>query len=182
MAFRFEQLTLKSQEAVQQRPIAGPRPGTPTDRADAPAGGALDADQQVVRSLLTQLGVNPAQIFKAAEEGLNALPKVSGGETDHQPGAEPGSRNRSDRGRADERSVCLGRALAAGSLKVKSRAKTLLEALGIVEKDVLQALQKVRGGQSVTDQSPEDKYQALEAYGRDLVELAEGQDGPGHRP
>jgi ATP-dependent Clp protease ATP-binding subunit ClpB len=38
----------------------------------------------------------------------------------------------------------------------------------------LQSLQKVRGGQRVTDQSPEDKYQALERYGRDLVELAKG--------
>ena len=57
-------------------------------------------------------------------------------------------------------------------VKVKSRAQTLLEALGITEKEVLQALQKVRGGQRVTDQNPEDKYQALERYGRDLVELA----------
>ena len=57
-------------------------------------------------------------------------------------------------------------------LKVKSRAQTLLEALGITEKEVLQSLQKVRGGQRVTDQNPEDKYQALERYGRDLVELA----------
>ena len=47
--------------------------------------------------------------------------------------------------------------------KVKSRAQELLGALGITEKDVLQALQKVRGGQRVTDQNPEDKYQALES-------------------
>ena len=67
--------------------------------------------------------------------------------------------------------------------KVKSKAQELLEALGVTEKEVLQALQKVRGGQRVTDQNPEDKYQALEKYGRDLVELArQGQDGPGHRP
>ena len=57
-------------------------------------------------------------------------------------------------------------------LKVKSRAQTLLDALGIGEKEVLAALQKVRGGQRVTDQNPEDKYQALERYGRDLVDLA----------
>ena len=56
--------------------------------------------------------------------------------------------------------------------KVKSKAKDLLDALGLNEKDVLQALQKVRGGQRVTDQNPDDKYQALEKYGRDLVELA----------
>jgi len=42
----------------------------------------------------------------------------------------------------------------------------------VTEKDVLQALQKVRGGQRVTDQNPDDKYQALEKYGRDLVEAA----------
>ncbi len=48
----------------------------------------------------------------------------------------------------------------------------MLEALGINEKEVLQSLQKIRGGQRVSDQNPEDKYQSLERYGRDLVELA----------
>ena len=62
--------------------------------------------------------------------------------------------------------------LLLGLAKVKTRAQALLGALGISEKEVLQALQKVRGGQRVTDQTPEDKYQALERYGRDLVELA----------
>src|SRR5262249_13372079 len=62
--------------------------------------------------------------------------------------------------------------LLLGLAKVKTRAQTLLGALGIGEKEVLSALQKVRGGQRGTDQTPEDKYQALERYGRDLVELA----------
>ena len=132
-----------------------------------------DPDQQVVRSLLTQLGVNPAQILKAAEEGLNALPKVTGGEPTHRPRAQPGPRRRAGRGRPDEGPVRLGRAPAARPGR-RSRAgpRTLLDALGITEKEVLQALQKVRGGQRVTDQNPDDKYQALERYGRDLVELA----------
>ena len=62
--------------------------------------------------------------------------------------------------------------LLLGLVKVKSRAQQLLDALGVNEKEILQALQKVRGGQTVTDQNPDDKYQALERYGRDLVELA----------
>ena len=62
--------------------------------------------------------------------------------------------------------------LLLGLTKVKSKAQDLLSALGVTEKEVLQSLQKVRGGQQVTDQNPEDKYQALEKYGRDLVELA----------
>ena len=62
--------------------------------------------------------------------------------------------------------------LLLGLVKVKSKAQQLLDALGVNEKEILQALQKVRGGQTVTDQNPDDKYQALERYGRDLVELA----------
>ena len=48
-------------------------------------------------------------------------------------------------------------------MKVKSKAQQLLDALGVNEKEILQALQKVRGGQTVTDQNPDDKYQALDA-------------------
>ena len=72
--------------------------------------------------------------------------------------------------------------LLLGLVKVKSKAQQLLDALGVSEKEILQALQKVRGGQTVTDQNPDDKYQALERYGRDLRRLAQqGQDGPGNR-
>ena len=52
--------------------------------------------------------------------------------------------------------------LLLGLVKVKSKAQQLLDALGVSEKDILQALQKVRGGQTVTDQNPDEKYQALE--------------------
>ena len=48
---------------------------------------------------------------------------------------------------------------------------------------LLEALAEVRGSQRVTDQTPEDKYQALEKYGRDLTEAAaRRQARPGHRP
>ena len=47
--------------------------------------------------------------------------------------------------------------LLLGLVKVKSKAQQLLDALGVSEKEILQALQKVRGGQTVTDQNPEDK-------------------------
>jgi ATP-dependent Clp protease ATP-binding subunit ClpB len=172
MAFRFDQLTLKSQEAVQQaQSLARERSHQRLEPMHLLAG-LLHPDQQVVRSLLNQFGVNPAQILKAAEEGLNSLPRVTGGEPTISPelnqilesaGAEAE--------RMKDQYISVEHLLLA-ILKVKSRARTLLEALGITEKDLLQALQKIRGGQSVTDPNPEDKYQALERYGRDLVELA----------
>jgi len=172
MPFRFDQLTLKSQEAVQQaQSLAKERSHQRLEPMHLLAA-LLDPEQQVVRSLLTQLGVNPAQILKAAEEGLGALPKVSGGETTMSPDLNQVFETSSaEAERMKDQYVSVEHLLLA-LLKVKSRAQTLLDALGIGEKEVLAALQKIRGGQRVTDQSPEDKYQALERYGRDLVELA----------
>src|SRR5438477_3741730 len=59
-----------------------------------------------------------------------------------------------------------------GLAKVKSEAREILTTNGVDHDTILAALKKVRGGQRVTDQNPEEKYQALERYGRDLVELA----------
>ena len=172
MAFRFDQLTLKSQEAVQQAQTLARERGHQRLEPMHLLAALLHPDQHVVRSLLGQLGVNPAQILKAAEEGLNVLPKVSGGEPTISPELSQvldSAQNEAERMKDQYVSV---EHLLLALLKVKSRAQTLLEALGITEKDVFQALQKVRGGQRVSDQNPEDKYQALERYGRDLVELA----------
>jgi ATP-dependent Clp protease ATP-binding subunit ClpB len=55
---------------------------------------------------------------------------------------------------------------------VRGEIKDTLAAAGVTHAAVLTALKDVRGGQRVTDQNPEDKYQALERYGRDLVEMA----------
>jgi ATP-dependent Clp protease ATP-binding subunit ClpB len=172
MAFRFDQLTLKSQEAVQQAQTLARDRGHQRIEPLHLLTALLHPDQQVVSSLLAQLGVNPAQIKKAAEEGLNVLPKVTGGETTISPElSQVLDTAQTESERMKDQYVSVEHLLLA-LLKVKCRARTLLEALGISEKDALQALQKVRGGQRVTDQSPEDKYQALERYGRDLVELA----------
>ena len=172
MAFRFDQLTLKSQEAVQKAQGLARDQGHQRLEPMHLLAALLDPEQTVVRSLLGQLGVNPAQVLRAAEEGLNALPKVTGGETTLGP--ELGrvlDQAQAEAERMKDQYVSVEHLLLALT-KVKSRAQDVLEAVGVTEKEILQALQKVRGGQRVTDQNPEDKYQALERYGRDLVELA----------
>ncbi len=172
MAFRFEQLTLKSQEAVQQAQTLAQERGHPRLEPMHLLVALLHPDQQVVRSLLSQLGVNPAQLQKAAEEGLSIFPKTSGGELTLSPELNQVlEAAQAESERMKDQYVSVEHLLLA-LLKVKTRVQTLLGALGISEKDLLQALQKVRGGQRVTDQTPEEKYQALERYGRDLVELA----------
>src|ERR1700761_9215818 len=85
MAFRFDKLTIKSQEAVQKAQELARDRGHQRIEPMHLLAALLDPEQQVVRSLLTQLGVNPAQIKKAADEGLNSFPKVTGGETTISP-------------------------------------------------------------------------------------------------
>ncbi|MDR3620315.1 MAG: ATP-dependent chaperone ClpB [Paludisphaera borealis] len=172
MAFRFDKLTLKSQEALQgAQGLARDRGHQRLEPMHLLAS-LLDPNQQVVRALLTQLGVNPAQVLKAAEGGLDSLPRVTGGEVSIGPDLSAVldfAQAEADRMKDQYVSV---EHLLLGLTKVKSKAQQLLEALGVVTPEVLKALQKVRGNQTVTDQNPDDKYQALERYGRDLVELA----------
>src|SRR6516162_2213431 len=172
MAFRFDRLTLKSQEAVQAaQAIARDRSHQRIEPMHLLTA-LLDAEQSVIRSLLTQLGVNPAQVLKAAEEGLNSLPRVSGGETTLGPDlAKVLDLAQDEADRMKDQFVSVEHLLLALT-KVKSKAQGLLGALGLTENEVLQAIQKIRGGQRVTDQNPDDNYQALEKYGRDLVEMA----------
>ena len=173
MAFRFDKLTLKSQEAVQKAQDLAKEHGQQRLEPMHLLAALLDPDQAVVRSLLTQLGTNPTQIQRAAQEGINSLPKVSGGgELSMSPDLSrvlDAAQAEADRMKDDFVSV---EHLLLGLVKTKSRVQDVLAAVGVQEKDILQALQKVRGGQRVTDQNPDDKYQALEKYGRDLVEAA----------
>ena len=89
MAFRFDKLTLKSQEAVQRAQQLAQERGHQRLEPMHLLAALLDSDQAVIRSLLSKLGVNPSQILKAAEGGLEALPKVTGG-GDSRTRAHPG--------------------------------------------------------------------------------------------
>jgi len=172
MAFRFDKLTLKSQEALQgAQSLARDRSHQRLEPMHLLAA-LLDPDQQVVRALFAQLGVNPGQVLKAVEEGLNSLPRVTGAEISIGPDlAAVLDAAQAEADRMKDQYVSVEH-LLLGIANVKSKARELLEALGVTPAELLKALQKVRGSQTVTDQNPDDKYQALERYGRDLVELA----------
>jgi ATP-dependent Clp protease ATP-binding subunit ClpB len=172
MAFKFDKLTLKAQEAVQDAQGLARDRGHQRIEPMHLLAALLKPEQTVIRSLLGQLGQNPAQLLKASEEGLNALPKVSGVETTLGPDtARVLDAAQDEADRMKDQFVSVEHLLLALA-RVKSKAKELLDALGLTDREILSALQKVRGGQRVTDQNPDDKYQSLEKYGRDLVELA----------
>jgi ATP-dependent Clp protease ATP-binding subunit ClpB len=174
MAFRFEKLTLRSQEAVRKAQDLARDRGHQRLEPMHLLAALLDPEQTVVRSLLGQLGVEPGRLLRAAEEGLNSLPKVTGGgELSLSPDLQRVfDQAQAEADRLKDQYVSVEH-LMLGLLKTKgNKAQGLLDALGVTEADVLKSLQKIRGSSRVEDPNAEDKYQALEKYARDLVEAA----------
>ncbi len=172
MAFSFDKLTVKSQEALRQAQALAEGAGHQKIDPMHLLAALTDPDQTVSRSILSQLGANPVQVRRAAEEGFRSLPRVQGGEitigSDLKRVLDAAA---AEADRMKDQYVSVEH-LLLGLVKTPGKARDLLAAVGVDESGLLQSLQKVRGGQAVTDQNPEDKYQALERYGRDLVALA----------
>ena len=175
MALRFDRLTVKAQEAVQRAQQVAEDRGhqqlVPLHLLIA----LLDEDGGVVQPVLQKIGANVAQLRSLVDSELNRLPKVTGAAA--QLAASPVFLKALDAAQkqADKMkdAYVSTEHLLLALTQVEDTAKRLLALNGVEESDVLHALQAIRGGHQVTDQNPEDKYQALERYGKDLVQLAE---------
>lgn len=173
MAFRPDKLTVKAQEAIQSAQSFAESQGNAQIVPLHLLKALLEEQQGIVRPLLEKIGIGVSQLKKIVDADLGKLPRSSGG---GQTGASQALRQVLDKA-ADQADamkdafVSTEHLLIALTL-VDDQAQRVLKLNGVTEKDVLNALKSVRGSQSVTDQNPEDKYQALEKYGKDLVALA----------
>jgi ATP-dependent Clp protease ATP-binding subunit ClpB len=173
MAFRFDKLTLKAQEAVvRAQELATDRGNAQIDPLHLLAA-LLTENDGIVGPILERIGVNRQQLDSIVQAELEHFVQVSGG-------APPqGSRElnqvleaaqREADGMKDE--FVSTEHLLLALAKVDSKAKNILKLNAVTEKDLLKVLQAVRGSARVTDQTPEDKFQALQRYGIDLVDRA----------
>jgi ATP-dependent Clp protease ATP-binding subunit ClpB len=174
MATRFDKFTVKAQEALQGTQDVASRFGNQQMEPLHLLLALIDQKEGIVPSLLARLGVPPASVAKEAERAIENLPKV-GGTTDHY--FSPALKEVLDQASKEteqfkDEFVSTEHLLLALSRKSKDAAGRVLAHLGVSHDAILKALVSVRGTQRVTDQNPEDKYQALERYARDLTELA----------
>lgn len=174
MAFNPEKLTVKASEAIRN---AQEMAETKSHRFIRPLHlmkALVDEDQGIVKPLLQKIGVNLGQLNSMVDSELGRLPETSG--SDEPIGAGPEAVKVLNA--AAKQAATMGdeyvstEHLLIALTQVDDTAKRLLELNAINEADVLTALKDIRGGQTVTDQNPEDKYQALEKYGIDLVQSA----------
>ena len=174
MSIRFDKLTVKAQEAVQRAQQLAEDRSHQQLLAVHLLRALLDEQQGVVRPLFQKIGASPDQIAQATEVELKRLPKVSGAGIQVGLGAELSKVFDAAQKQADlmKDQFLSTEHLLIGLIKVDTEAKKLLNLNGVGEHDILEALKSIRGGQTINDQSPEEKYQALEKYGINLVEQA----------
>ncbi len=181
-----DRLTVKTQEALaasaslaqeQRNPQVTPvhlLAALTTAAGGAPQSGETGG---VVVPVLTKLGVSLPVLRAETGRALDDLPRL--GEGSSTEGGQPSAELLTVLREAEKQAKDLSdeyistEHLLLALAEDKSRAGQALRAVGASRDRLLQALAEVRGPHRVTDQSPEEKYQALERFGRDFTKLAE---------
>ena len=173
MAFRFDKLTTKAQEAVAGAQSLAAERGNPEIDPLHLLSTLLGEKDGLVAPVFEKIGVRLPQLAQHVMNELNRLPKSSGGSQPNPNRALTkvleGSANEAQQ--MNDEFVSTEHLLLALT-KNDSTAKNLLQVNGVRDSDILNALKDVRGSARVTDQNPEDKFQALKKYAIDLVEKA----------
>ena len=165
-----DRFTVKSQEALSaaQR-IASARRNSEVSPAHLLIA-LLEQDGGIVAPVLRRTGADPQAVRTRANQALDELPTVSG-----DPPAAPSLSAAAIEllRRADEEARSLGDEYVSTEHLLLALAGDPKVDVGASRDQVAEAVAAVRGPHRVTDQNPEDKYQALEKFGRDLTDAAE---------
>src|SRR5512142_1820684 len=171
----FNKLTVKAQEAVADAQNLARGAGNPELTPEHLLLALLRQEGGIVTPILNKLGLNPATIEAELAAAVAKYSKVGGASA--EPMISPSLRTVFDKAfeaatQFNDEYVSTEHFLLAISQAKDTNAARVLARHGAVPDAILKALQSVRGTQRVTDQNPEDKYQALERYARDLTALA----------
>jgi ATP-dependent Clp protease ATP-binding subunit ClpB len=170
----INKLTLKSREALAEAERQARARSHQQVEPEHLLHALLSDPEGVVFPLLHSLGVSPRNVRDQVEERLERIPKVYGGTGDVF--LAPAAKHVLERAASEAESLTdeyiSTEHLLLAMLEGGADVPRLLHDAGLSRDRVLASLAQVRGRQRVTDETPEDKYQALERYGRDLTDLA----------
>jgi ATP-dependent Clp protease ATP-binding subunit ClpB len=171
---RLEKLTTKSQEALQQAQSLAEKRNHQAIDVEHLLFALLGQKEGVVLSLLQKLGVAVPSLAESLQKSLDRLPQVTGsaGQTFITPRLKKVIESAENEAQALKDEYTSTEHLLLAMVQDSGEAGKLLKGLGATRDKILNALVTIRGAQRITDPNPEEKYQALEKYGRDLTDLA----------
>jgi ATP-dependent Clp protease ATP-binding subunit ClpB len=171
----FQKFTIKSQEAVQTAQEIAANYNNQAIEPEHLLAALVQDSEGVVVPILQKVGANVGYIKIKINEALEKLPKISGTSVGNnymgQSLAQLFDASLKEATSLKDEYVSTEHLLLA-LVSSKSTAGKLLTDQGVTKDQIYAALKDIRGTQRVTDQTPEEKYQALQKFGRDLNELA----------
>jgi ATP-dependent Clp protease ATP-binding subunit ClpB len=172
----LNKFTLKSQEALQNAQEVASGYGNQVLEPEHLLAALLQDGEGTVLPILQKIGANINLIKIRINDLLGRLPKVTGAALGSQ-GLSPSlakllEASLKKAGELRDEYVSTEHLLLAMVEAKESAAGKLLREHGVTPEAIYTVLKEIRGSQRVTDQNPEEKYQALQRYGRDLNELA----------
>ena len=176
-----ERLTIKAGEALQAAAADAQRRGNPTLEDLHLLNALLEQEETVVGAILQKVGTNPSRVRERLKGAVERLPKQSGGV---RPTLSRELNQILDRAEAEAKElkdeyVSTEHLLLGLAWQKGSDTKELLAGEGATYESLKSALEAVRGPHRVTSQDPEQQYQALQRFSRDLTALAkEGRLDP----
>ena len=168
-----DRLTVKATEALNEAVDLARRAGNPLVYDLHLLLALLTQDEGIVVPILQKLGVGVAQLREVVGREMARYPKQSSA----QPTLSRELNQVFDRAEADAKKlgdefVSTEHFLLALSDVKGTESRTILTGVGASHQALLEALESVRGSHRVTDQTPENQYQALQRYTRDLTDAA----------
>jgi len=170
---RLDKFTIKAQEAVQAAQTLAETRGNPQIENVHLLHALLTQEEGVIPPLIQKIGLDQAALQQKIEAALAKLPQAKGGQVVPSPAFIAVLNKASDEAaKLKDDYVSTEHLLMAMMGEKADAAASIMKDLGLTRDALMSALKEVRGGQRVTDQTPESKYRALERFTRDLVELA----------
>jgi ATP-dependent Clp protease ATP-binding subunit ClpB len=171
---RFDKFTVKAQEAVQAAQALADQSNHQAMEPEHVLMALIQQPAGVVGPLLAKLGARTELVRRQAEAELAKLPTVRGTQTQYvSPRLKSVLDSAWEEAQRLKDEYCSTEHLLIGIAQDKGGpAARILTSQGVTAEAIYRALVDVRGTQRVTDQNPEEKYQALQKYSKDLTDLA----------
>jgi len=168
-----DRLTVKAAEAFNEALSLARETGNPLVYDGHLLIALLGQPEGIVVPLLNKLGVDVSRLRERVQQEIARYPKQSGAQPSLSRELNKVLDNADDQARKlKDAFVSTEHLLLALADTRGTESKTVLEELGVTRASLMEALQSVRGSHRVTDQTPENQYQAVEKYTRDLTEAA----------
>jgi ATP-dependent Clp protease ATP-binding subunit ClpB len=171
---RIDKLTTKSQEALQHAQSLAEKRNHQAIDVEHLLFALLGQKEGVVLSLLQKLGAPVSSLTERLQKALDRVPQVTG--STGQAFITPRLKKTIEAAEAEAEALkdeyVSAEHLLLAMLQDSGETGKILKELGLSRDKILNALVGIRGAQRITDPNPEEKYQALEKYSRDLTDLA----------